>query len=137
MTFLNGEWFTYRLRDILEGAVKLFVSILIDPIRLLVSSVKKNAQKAPGEKRASSRKISAVLRGLLIALPLVIILGATAASADLIFSEKITGAAGNGFEDRELWAVRLPLYLCHGPGIWFVWRLYLHLIPDATKTGKN
>jgi len=92
MTFLNGEWFTYRLRDILEGAVKLFVSILIDPIRLLVSSVKKNAQKAPGEKRASSRKISAVLRGLLIALPLVIILGALLASADLIFSEKITGA---------------------------------------------
>jgi len=92
MTFLNGEWFTYRLRDILEGAVKLFVSILIDPIRLLVSSVKKNTQKAPGEKKASSRKISAVLRGLLIALPLVIILGALLASADLIFSEKITGA---------------------------------------------
>jgi hypothetical protein len=91
ITFLNGEWFTYRLRDILEGFIKLLISGLIDPIRLAIDAIKKNGQKSPEEKKAHTRKFSPVLRGLLIALPLVILFGGLLASADLIFSSKIEG----------------------------------------------
>lgn len=89
VTFLNGEWFTFRLRDIFEGFFKLLISILIDPIRLLINANKLNAQKSPEEKRAKNKRFSPVLRGLLIAFPLVILLGALLASADLVFSSKI------------------------------------------------
>jgi hypothetical protein len=91
ITFLNGEWFTYRLRDIFEGFIKLLISGLIDPIRLVIDSIKTNGLKSPAEKKAHTRKFSPVLRGLLIALPLVILLGGLLASADLIFSSKIEG----------------------------------------------
>ena len=91
ITFLNGEWFTYRLRDVFEGFIKLLISSLINPIRLVIDAIKKNGQKSAEEKKAKSRKFSPVLRGLLIALPLVILLGGLLASADLIFSSKIEG----------------------------------------------
>lgn len=91
ITFLNGEWFTYRLRDIFEGFIKLMISMLIDPIRLLIDALKKKGQMSPEENKANTRKFSPVLRGLLIALPLVILLGGLLASADLIFSSKIEG----------------------------------------------
>jgi len=91
ITFLNGEWFTYRLRDVFEGYIKLLISVLINPIRLVIDVIKKNGQKSSEEKKAKSRKFSPVLRGLLIALPLVILLGGLLANADLIFSSKIEG----------------------------------------------
>jgi hypothetical protein len=91
ITFLNGEWFTYRLRDIFEGFIKLLISGFIDPIRLVIDAIKKNGRKSLEEKKAHTRKFSPVLRGLLIALPLVIVLGGLLASADLIFSSKIEG----------------------------------------------
>ena len=90
VTFLNGAGSTFRIWDVLENGFKLMLSMLIAPISLIIAAVKKNAQKSQEERKVASRRVSPVLRGLLIALPLVLVLGALLASADLIFSQNIS-----------------------------------------------
>ncbi|MCJ7694484.1 MAG: DUF4173 domain-containing protein [Anaerolineaceae bacterium] len=88
VTFLNGEWTRYRLIDGITSFFKMFLSLIIDPERLVISQVKRSKQKTEGEKKSSARKVTPFLRGILIALPLLLILGALLAQADLIFSDK-------------------------------------------------
>lgn len=81
ITFLSGRWANYSFSDYFAKVLLLFPT----GIGLL-----RNSQpKAAGKPRASSPLLS-VLRGLLIALPIVWVLAALLASADVIFADWLT-----------------------------------------------
>ena len=90
ITVLNGEWLIYRMRDYALAFLRLLLSVIIDPIRLAISSFRKAADKPAAEKTSFFKHILPYLRGVLIAAPLLLLLGALLAAADPIFSNRIT-----------------------------------------------
>lgn len=85
-TYLGGRWFQYSLMDYVNKFFHLIGSMLTRQNRFFSHTWK--------EQQASSkirRKIpfAAVLRGLLIALPIVVFFASLLASADAIFNQKI------------------------------------------------
>jgi hypothetical protein len=89
LTLLNGQWMLYRMREVLMGFLRLMQSALIDPIRLVLQNSKANASLPPAEKKTTAGKVWPYLRGVLIAIPLLLALGALLASADPIFEERL------------------------------------------------
>lgn len=89
LTLLNGQWAVYRIREVLMGLLMLIQSMLADPIRVLIEKAKSKAHLPAQEKNAAWRKTRPYLRGVLIALPLLLVLGALLASADLIFRQSL------------------------------------------------
>ena len=51
VTFLNGEWARYRLIDTVTSFFKMLLSLMIDPVRLVISQVKGAKQKSAGERK--------------------------------------------------------------------------------------
>ena len=105
-TFRNGHWLFYRTWDILStGVVAIFYAIVrpFDLRKAEIEPEQGSSVPAPGS-RQTRREIYAVLRGLLLALPIVMLLGALLASADQVFADRM----------RNLWVLfrieRLPEY---------------------------
>jgi hypothetical protein len=81
ITFLGGRWTRYSFSD-------FFVKVLLffpNGLGLL-----RNSQPKPSGKQKNSSPLVPVLRGLLIALPIVWVLAALLASADVIFGDWLT-----------------------------------------------
>ncbi len=91
LTLLNGQWPFYRIREMLTGGLQLAQSALIDPIRLLIWRAKAFSDTSAEAKKVAWRKVWSLMGGLLIALPLLVVLGALLASADLIFRARLSG----------------------------------------------
>jgi hypothetical protein len=90
ITLLNGDWFRYRIREVLMGILLVIQSALIDPIRVFIKE-KRASEKIPvKDKGAGWHKLWPYLRGVLIAIPLLLLFGALLASADLIFRTRLT-----------------------------------------------
>jgi hypothetical protein len=89
ITFSNGQWLSYRIREVLLGVLLLIQSALIEPIRVLIDTKKSQEIDTSTEKPAPKRKAWPYLRGVLIAFPLLLVLGALLASADLIFRQSL------------------------------------------------
>jgi hypothetical protein len=90
ITLLNGKWVHYRIRDVLMGLLLLIQSALIDPIRVLIKK-KDTPDNLPGKENGEGwRKLLPYLRGLIIAIPLLLVFGVLLASADLIFKTGLT-----------------------------------------------
>ncbi len=85
-TYLGGRWFQYGLMDYLGKFFWLVGSTIRLPIEFLAQVRKDQAQKGENRKRFP---LGAVLRGLVIALPIVACFAALLASADLVFSQKL------------------------------------------------
>ena len=79
-TYLGGRWILYRVTD-----------HIFKPFQLLNSLVTRASDyfKKVNRKRSGSRKEKAVLRGMLLAAPVVICFAALLASADAVFNQKI------------------------------------------------
>lgn len=90
ITVLNGEWLIYRMRDYALAFLRLLLSVIIDPIRLAISAFRKATDKPATEKTSFFKRILPYLRGVLIAAPLLLLLGVLLAAADPIFSNRIT-----------------------------------------------
>lgn len=90
ITLLNGQWLLYRIREVLMGILLLIQSALIDPIRVLIKKKAPQTSIPVNQKSAAWQKVWPFLRGLLIALPLLLLFGALLASADLIFRAQLT-----------------------------------------------
>jgi hypothetical protein len=88
-TYLSSRWLTFR-----------FVDYLIEELRLVWAGASRPAMLAgemahsqtPEENRwqAIRRGLLPIVRGLLLAVPVVLVLGLLLASADLVFSSKIS-----------------------------------------------
>ena len=85
ISFLGGRWPSYSLLDYLKGFLSLLGSMIARPLGF--SAEIKREQAQVGEGRAS--KIWPVVRGILIALPIVAIFAALLSSADLVFGQQL------------------------------------------------
>ena len=88
-SFQGGRWWEYRFSDYIKGGFLLGLESLYRQIAIFSSQPKQ--VKVEGVPRQGLRTTLSVLRGILIALPIVLIFAAMLAEADPIF--------GDAFED--------------------------------------
>lgn len=105
-TFTNGHWFYYRVIDYVVPSLVTVFGGLGRPGKVLTQSANENGDAESKSVLAKAmRHILPVLRGLLIAAPIVLILGALLSQADMAFAKKLE-------EFFELFDLeRLPEYL--------------------------
>ncbi len=92
VSFLGGRWFWYSLSDYVVNYTKLTGSLLARPFIFLTERKKLAGENpepvAPGSKTGWKR-FWAVLRGVLIAIPILAIFAALLSSADLVFAQRV------------------------------------------------
>ncbi len=90
-SFLGGKWWQYTFKDYLTGAFFLGLDTVIRPVAVFTSQPKTEVESSemPAEKPANHglRRSLAVLRGVLIALPIVLVFAGILAEADPIFDQ--------------------------------------------------
>ena len=134
-SFRKGYWPFYRLTDYLLAGARLIGGMLARPAVLLRSLFENNtAEEGPGSPlKALWRQTLPVLRGLLLALPVVIVLALLLSSADQIFEDWLNSLLS--FLDLK----RLPEYLFRGFYVIFILTsllsgAYLHaLLPQGDE----
>jgi len=84
LTYLNGAWIRYTLLDYAFGYLRLFGSMLARPLGFVAEN--RRAEPAPGEKR--SARLWPVVRGIVIALPVIAVFASLLSSADPIFANR-------------------------------------------------
>ncbi len=87
MTFRSGGWKRYRMLDYVAAPFELLLVALARASSLRILP----AGEGGKGRRELLHKAAPLLRGLLLALPLVIVLAALLASADLVFADQING----------------------------------------------
>ncbi|MBK9926120.1 MAG: DUF4173 domain-containing protein [Anaerolineales bacterium] len=85
LTFINGEWMKYGLLDYLFGFLRLFGSMLARPIGF-TAEVRREQPSTASDKRPSP--IWPVVRGVVIALPVIAIFASLLSAADPIFAKR-------------------------------------------------
>jgi len=92
MTLTTGHWLRFRLGDILLAFFTLIASGVVRAGELLV---RRPAPESPTPAQSgwhgARRQAFPIVRGLLLALPVVAVLAALLASADLVFAERLEG----------------------------------------------
>jgi hypothetical protein len=86
ISFLGGRWFWYSLADYVTGFLKLAASMIVRPL-----SFGAEVRRDQSESGTPARKINPwpILRGIVVALPIVAIFAALLGSADVIFSHQL------------------------------------------------
>lgn len=100
-TFLNGHWFWYRIRDYVVEFASVIAGGFSGAVLMLNKSKTPPSLEGTPTGRQGSR-VWPILRGLLIAVPIVAVFGLLLASADHIFAD---------WMKRILNVDRLPEYL--------------------------
>jgi hypothetical protein len=85
LTYLNGQWSRYTILDYLFGYLRLIGSVIARPLGFI--SENRRTQPATGPTRG--RQVWPVVRGLVIALPVLAIFAALLSSADPIFARRL------------------------------------------------
>ncbi len=93
-TYLGGRWMRYGIADYFARFFHLIASMFTMP-----ASFRRETRKEQAAKGATPFPVVPVLRGLLIALPIVALFTSLLASADAIFNQKLA----EYFEDFNLW----------------------------------
>lgn len=93
LTFRGGKWLSYSLSDMVMGIFRLAGSAIGRPIgtfgkRAADEKAEKDEEEVKTVKRGS---VFPVIRGVVLALPIVAVLAALLASADPIFSKQLEG----------------------------------------------
>ncbi|WKZ45653.1 MAG: DUF4173 domain-containing protein [Anaerolineales bacterium] len=83
LTYLGGNWTRYRILDYIIGYLTLFGSMIARPIGF-AAEVKRD-QPAPSNPK---RNVWPVVRGIVIALPVIAIFASLLSSADPIFADR-------------------------------------------------
>src|SRR5512143_567685 len=86
LTYLGGRWFQYSIPDYFARYLGLAGSMIARPFSFGQEAGKARAESGESRKPSS---VWPVLRGLLIALPIVVVFASLLASADLIFSQQL------------------------------------------------
>lgn len=89
LTLRSGAWMQYSLSDDFGGFLRLGINALANPVRFFSRSKPAEGQPVIAA-RGSRRQAGAILRGLLLALPVVAVLAALLASADPIFADRLS-----------------------------------------------
>ncbi len=86
VTYLGGHWFQYTLADYLGKSLQLAGSMLARPISFM-GEVRK--EKAEAGIQPPKRNVWPVIRGIVIALPVIAIFASLLASADVVFGQRL------------------------------------------------
>jgi hypothetical protein len=90
MTFRNGNWTRYRIPDYFISFIRLVGAAFSRPPSLFKQTpTSEYDNKTENPLKIILRQSTPVLRGLLLALPVVAILAALLASADLVFQDRL------------------------------------------------
>lgn len=84
LTYLSGQWTRYALLDYFFGYIRLIGSVVARPLGF----VAENRREQPSLSQTSSSHIWPVLRGIVIALPVIAIFASLLSSADPIFAKR-------------------------------------------------
>ncbi len=91
ISFLGGRWPLYSLIDYLNGFLRLLGSMIARPLGFSAELKREAASKgeqAQDKKRGASQ-VWSVVRGILIALPVVVVFATLLSSADVVFSQRL------------------------------------------------
>ncbi len=86
ITYLGGRWLQYTLADYLSKTALLIINMIVRPIQFSL-----DVRKAQAESGIKSSKYNfmPILRGLIIALPIVAIFASLLSSADVVFGQRL------------------------------------------------
>ena len=90
-SLLNGQWMQFRLRELIGELFKLIPSGVIGTPFLILEGIQLS-QTNKEQNPSKSKPGLAILRGVLITIPLLLLFGLLLASADTIFSEMLGSA---------------------------------------------
>lgn len=85
ITFLGGRWIWYGLWDYVTGFLKLGGNMLVKPLSFSAEARKERAESGAPAKRS----VWPVIRGVVIALPVIAIFASLLASADAVFEARL------------------------------------------------
>lgn len=88
-SFLGGKWWLYSFRDYILGVFQVALDSLIRPIAVLANQPRTEPDPEAGS-RPKLRRSLAVLRGLLLAIPVVLVFAGMLSEADPIFEQGLT-----------------------------------------------
>ena len=88
-SYLGGRWAWYSLADYIFNAFKLVLSMIAAPLRFLIEGRKTAAAQQPAGTKPGAKRLWAVVRGVLIAIPIVVVFAALLSSADLVFARQV------------------------------------------------
>lgn len=105
-SYLGGCWASYGLYDYFSKSLLLLNNIMARPISLVRQTQNNISESDSGRK---SLPIAGVIRGLLIALPILLCFGSLLASADVVFSQRLD----NFFDTEKIadYIIRLVLVM--------------------------
>jgi len=86
LTYSGGRWLEYALSDYLGGFIRLAGSALSRPVGFISET---RRQRAAAGTPGGLRRVWPVLRGVLIALPTLVVFSALLSSADLVFAQRL------------------------------------------------
>ena len=86
-TYRNGAWIRYSLLDYIFGYLRLFGSMIVRPVGF-ASENRRLSSGQPSTNEESSAKTWPVVRGIVIALPVIAIFASLLSSADPIFGKQ-------------------------------------------------
>lgn len=87
VTYQSGRWVYYTITDYLSKTIALIGSMLIRPISFMADV---RTTRAEAGTQSPKNNLWPILRGLLIALPVVAIFASLLASADAVFGQRLT-----------------------------------------------
>jgi hypothetical protein len=90
-SLLNGQWMQFRLRELIGELFKLVPSGVIGTPALLLEGIQGSQENKQQNPHASKHGL-AILRGVLITIPLLLLFGLLLAAADTIFSDMLGSA---------------------------------------------
>jgi hypothetical protein len=86
-TYLGGRWYLYTMIDYLGKSIQLAGSMIARPITFMLGVRKEQADAGV---QPSKQNIWPVVRGIVIAVPIIAIFASLLASADVIFGQRLT-----------------------------------------------
>ncbi|MBN2500111.1 MAG: DUF4173 domain-containing protein [Anaerolineales bacterium] len=88
-TLLGGKWWHYNLSDYIVNQVRLGIDIIGRPLTTLSDNALHSARDK-SQKSKNRKLVFGIVRGAVLALPVVAVFAALLASADPIFSQNLT-----------------------------------------------
>lgn len=89
-TYRSGHWLYYRTWDIVTSVLGVLIASLFRPFDLFKPAPTADESGGPSAaRRGFWRNTAPVLRGILIALPILAVMAALLSSADLVFADRL------------------------------------------------
>ncbi len=128
LSYTGGRWFSFTLSDYVAGFFKLAGSTLASPLSF-INETRKEKKESDIEKK--SRNLFPILRGVLIALPIVAIFASLLSSADVIFAQRLD-------DFIKLFKLEnLPEYIFRGILILIIAYFLLGILLHAARKSEN